>query len=83
MPKVESADQATDIAVDFLKRYYKVLQKPLRASLDDGKWLVEVDVGLFFIVVAKVTVDAGTGAITDYQVPPPTFPPPLPRPPLP
>jgi len=83
MLKVESADQATEIAVDFLKRYYKVLQKPLRASLDNGKWLVEVDVGLFFTVVAKVTVDAATGAITDYQVPPPPFPPPLPRPPIP
>ena len=83
MPKIESADQATEIAVGFLKKHYQILQKPLKASLDHGKWAVEVDVGLFFTVVAKVSIDAATGAIVEYQVPPPPFPPPPPRPRLP
>ena len=71
MPKVDSADQATEIAVDFLKKYYQILQRPLSAKLENGKWIVEVDIGPFLTKVAKVTVDAETGIILDYQVPPP------------
>ena len=82
MAKIDSADQATEIAVAFLKKHYQILHKPLSAKLEQGKWVVEVDVGLFFTLIAKVTVDGATGTILDYHVPPPPFPPPLPRPPL-
>ena len=82
MVKVESADQATEIAVNFLKEHYQIRQRPLKARKDDGKWLVEVDVGAFFTRAAKVTVDATTGGIIDYDVPTVPFPPPLPRPPF-
>lgn len=74
MPKIESADQATEIAVGFLKKYYQILQRPLSAKPEQGKWVVEVDVGAFFTIVAKVTIDAATGTILDYRVPPPVPP---------
>ncbi|HZA21811.1 MAG TPA: hypothetical protein VFA32_04275 [Dehalococcoidia bacterium] len=80
MPKVEAADQATEIAVNFLKEYYRILHRPLMARQEQGKWVVEVDVGVYFAVVAKVTIDAETGTILEYQVPPPPFPSPPPRP---
>ena len=80
MPKLDSADQATEIAVDFLREYYELLHKPLMARLEQGKWLVEVDVGLYFTVVAKITIDAETGAILEYQVPAPPFPSPPSKP---
>ena len=79
MSKVESADQATEIAVGFLKEYYKILQRPLSAKLEQEKWVVEVDVGPFFPKVAKVVIDAENGTILDYVVGPTTFPtPPIP-----
>ena len=46
MSEVEFADQATEIAVNFLKEHYQIRQRPLKARKDDGKWLVEVDVAV-------------------------------------
>ena len=79
MPKIESANHATEVAVEFLKEYYKILQRPLSAKLEKEKWVVEVDVGAFFPRVAKVIINAESGTILDYEVGPTTFPsPPLP-----
>ena len=68
MPKVESDTQATDIAVEFLKKYYQISQRPLNATQEKGKWTVEVDVGAFVERVARVTIDAETGDIASYAV---------------
>ena len=79
MPKIESANQATEIAVVFLKEYYKIRQRPLSTKLEQEKWVLEVDVGAFFPRVAKVVIDAENGTILDYEVGPTNFPtPPLP-----
>lgn len=79
MSNIESAEQATEIAVDFLKKYYQILQKPLSAKLEQGQWIVEVDVGVFHTIAARVVIDAETGKILTYVVPPPPFPPEAPR----
>ena len=68
MPKVESAAQATDIAVEFLKKHYKIFHRPLKATQEQGKWVVEVDVGSFLMQVARVSIDAETGDIASYEV---------------
>lgn len=54
MPKVEAADHATEVAVTFLREYHTVLQRPHRARLEQGKWVVEVDIGTIFTRMAKV-----------------------------
>ena len=78
MPKIEGADQATEVAVTFLREYHTVLQKPHRARLEDGKWVVEIDIGAIFTRMAKVVIDSDTGQIDEYDVPPSPFPaPPL------
>ena len=78
MAKIESADQATKVAVTFLKEYHTVLQRPYRAKLLEVKWVVEVDIGAFFTRMAKVFIDPDTGRILEYDVPPSPFPPPPP-----
>ena len=78
MAKIESADQATEIAVAFLKEYHTVLQRPHRARLEQKTWVVEVDIGAIFTRMAKVSIDADTGRILEYDVPPSPFPPPPP-----
>ena len=75
MPTIEFADQATEVAVTFLKKYHTVLQRPYRAKLLEGKWVVEVDIGAFFTRMAKVFIDPATGSILEYDVPPSPFPP--------
>ena len=76
MPKIEAADQATEVAVTFLREYHTVLQRPHRAKLEQGKWVVEVDIGAIFTRMAKVVIDPDTGQIVEYDVPPSPFPPP-------
>lgn len=78
MPKIQYAEEATEIAVTFLKNYRYLLPRPLSARVDQGKWVVEVDVGAFFARIAKMIIDAETGKILEYQVPPSLFPPPPP-----
>lgn len=68
MPKVESAAQATDIAVEFLKNYYQLIQRPMNAAQENGTWVVEVDVGSFLVKVARVSINADTGDIVSYEV---------------
>lgn len=68
MPKVESATQATDIAVEFLKKYYPISYRALKATQEDGEWVIEVDVGAFLVRVARVSIEAETGDITSYEV---------------
>ena len=83
MPKIEAADQATEVAVTFLREYHTVLQRPHRARLEDGKWVVEIDIGAIFTRIAKVVIDPDTGQIAEYDVPTSPFPaPPLGLPPL-
>ena len=79
MPKIESASQATEVAVEFIKEYYKIMQRPLSAKLEQEKSVVGVDVGPFFPKVAKVVIDAKHGTILGYEVGHTT----LPTPPLP
>ena len=67
MPKVESAAQATDIAVEFLKKYYPLSQRPLKATQEQEKWVVEVDVGSFLVRVARVSIDAKTADIVTFE----------------
>ena len=69
MTKVESAVQATDIAVEFLKRHFPIFHRPLKAGREQGAWVVEVDVGPFLVKVARVSIDAETGDITSYEIP--------------
>ena len=78
MAKIESADQATEIAVSFLKQYHTVLQRPHKARVDQGTWVVEVDIGAIFTRMAKVIIDQESGRILEYEVPPSPFPPPPP-----
>ena len=78
MSTIESTEQATDVAVAFLNKHNPVIQRPLRARFEDGTWLVEIDVGAFYTRVAKVTIDAESGRILEYNVPPSPFPPPPP-----
>ncbi|MFH0847094.1 MAG: PepSY domain-containing protein [Chloroflexota bacterium] len=69
MPKeVKSAEEATEIAELFLKKY-RWLVRPLKAMRGDDVWTVEVDVGLIGVAVATVKIDAKTGAVQEYNIP--------------
>ena len=71
MPSVRSADQATDIALGFLRKSGWTFIRALSAHRKDGSWLVEVDVGAVTFKKGNLKVDARTGSIVDYDLPKP------------
>jgi ACT domain-containing protein len=66
--KVKSAVEATEIARSFIKKY-RSYTRPLKAVQEDDTWLVEIDVGPIFTVIAKIKVDAKSGDILEYTIP--------------
>lgn len=66
MPPINSADQATEKAVQFVKKYF-AFQQPISARQADGKWLVKINVGIFQEQIATVTIDATSGDVTAYE----------------
>jgi len=64
--RVKSAEEATEIALDFVKKYYPFYHRPIKSVKEDSIWLVEIDVGLVTTIVAKVKIDAKTGNILEF-----------------
>ena len=69
MIEVDSAEKATAIAVDFVKKYKQVVI-PTSAHKEADVWIVTLDVGAIIVKIATVHVEAGTGAIKEYDIPP-------------
>jgi len=68
MARVETAQDATEIAVGFLREYFRYVM-PVKAAREDDVWVVQLDVGAFKARIATVRVDAESGGILDYTVP--------------
>lgn len=68
--EVADASHATEIAVSFLKKHYPLHPLyPKRATMEGDIWIVEVDIGLLAIQIAKVKVDSKTSEIIEYNIP--------------
>ena len=67
--KVATADKAMEIAHSFIKKYSPVAL-PMKAEREGDVWLVDIDVGALAVKVAKVKLDARTGDILSYEIPP-------------
>jgi uncharacterized membrane protein YkoI len=68
MPEVKTAEEATEIARSFIKKY-RIIALPVKAVREDDVWNVEIDVGPLAVRIAKVKVDAKTGNIMSYEIP--------------
>jgi len=66
--EVKSAAEATELARNFIKKY-RTYTRPLKAVREDDTWLVEIDVGPIFTIIAKIKVDAKSGDILEYTIP--------------
>ena len=68
--EVADASHATEIAASFLKKHYPLRPLyPKRATLEGNIWIVEADIGLLAVRIAKVKVDAKTSEIVEYDIP--------------
>lgn len=66
--KVETAEEAMDIAHTFIKKYSTVAL-PMKAVKEGDVWLVDIDVGALAVKIAKIKIDAKTGDILNYEIP--------------
>ena len=68
MPRVETAQDATDIAIGFLKPHWGFV-RPLTAKQRRGVWTIDVDVGARWERLGWVRVSRETGKVVDYNIP--------------
>lgn len=66
--EVQSASQATKIAADFLREWHAWM-RPVSAKREQDVWTVQIDVGVIAVQIARVSIDAKTGAIVEFERP--------------
>ena len=60
-------DTASEKAMDFLSRAGYSFKKMIKAHYDDGKWIIEINVGVFSDEVKKVIIDDKTEKVISYE----------------
>ncbi|MBI4296488.1 MAG: hypothetical protein HY667_05170 [Chloroflexi bacterium] len=68
MPEIKSAQEATERALEFIKKY-RPFVRPMKAVKSDDTWLVEIDVGPIATRIAKLKLDVKSGDILEYSIP--------------
>ena len=67
MSSVQSVEQATQLALDFVKKYYAFVF-PVSARKEASKWIVDFDISFFNPRYARVRILAESGTIEDFKV---------------
>lgn len=66
MPKINTAEDAVQIASRFLDKYhaFTTLKKVIR---EGDKWITEFDVGILSTEIVRVTLNTETGSVIAYE----------------
>ena len=67
MTSIQTVEQATQLAVDFVRKYYSFVY-PIAARKENSRWVVDLDISYFRPSYVRVKVDAETGALEDFKV---------------
>ena len=67
MSNIQSVDQATRVALDFVRKYYS-FASPMSARKENSRWIVDMDISYFKPSYIRVRIEEGTGAIEDFRV---------------
>ena len=67
MVNVQSVEQATQVALEFVRKYYS-FAFPMSARKENSKWIVDMDISYFKPSYIRVRIEEGTGAIEDFKV---------------
>lgn len=71
--EVRNAEEATERALSFLQSKYPLRRRsarPARAIRKNDVWSVDIDVGIIRVMIANFKIDAKTGEIIQYSIPP-------------
>jgi len=71
--KIRNAEEATERALSFLQAKYplrRLTARPAKAIRENDVWSVDLDVGIVRVLIANFKIDAKTGEIIQYSIPP-------------
>ena len=67
MASVQTVEQATQLAIDFVRKYYS-LAFPISTRKEFSSWVVDLDISYFKPSYARVRIVAESGSIQDFKV---------------
>ncbi len=67
MTNVQTVEQATQLALDFVRKYYSLVF-PISARRETSRWIVDMDISYFKPSYARVKILAESGTIEDFKV---------------
>jgi hypothetical protein len=67
MTLVQTVEQATQAAVDFVRKYYSLVY-PIAARRENSRWIVDLDISYFRPSYVRVKILAETGTLEDFKV---------------
>ncbi len=67
MTNVQTVEQATQLALDFVRTYYS-FAFPISARRETSRWIVDMDISYFKPSYARVKILAESGTIEDFKV---------------
>jgi hypothetical protein len=67
MSVIQTVEQATQIAIDFIRKYYSFVY-PIAARKENSRWIVDLDISYFRPSCVRVRILAETGTLEDFKV---------------
>jgi len=67
MTPVQTVEQATQEAVDFIRKYYSFVY-PIAARKENSRWIVDLDVSYFRPSYVRVRILAEAESLEDFNV---------------
>ncbi len=69
MASVETVEQATQLALQFVRKYYAFVF-PVSTRKEACRWIVDLDISYFRPSYARVRILAETGLVEEFRVTP-------------
>ncbi len=67
MTGIQTVEQATQLAIDFVRKYYSFVY-PVAARKENSRWVVDLDISYFRPSYVRVKILAETGTLEDFRV---------------
>ena len=67
MSMIQTVEQATQVAIDFLRKYYSFVY-PISARKENSRWIVDLDISYFRPGYVRVKIVPETGLLEDFKV---------------
>jgi len=67
MTPLQTIEQATQAAIDFVRKYYPFVY-PIAARKENSCWIVDLDISYFRPSYIRVKILAQTGTLEDFKV---------------